>query len=66
MTSICLAVRVDPAMVSVLVRAAPVLAASEYVTCPGPVPEAPAVRVIQFALPLAVHPQPTAAVTVTA
>ena len=41
-----------------------VLAATEYVTVPAPVPEVPEVRVIQPELAAAAQAQPTGAVTV--
>lgn len=46
------------------VRAAPVFAATEYVTVPEAVPEAPPITVIQAALLTAVQPHPDAVVTV--
>ena len=48
-------VTVWPATVSVPFRAAPVFAATVYVTLPFPVPELPLPIVIQFALLVAVH-----------
>src|SRR5262249_51591446 len=61
-----LAVNVWPAIVIVPLRAAPVFAATEYVTVPLPVPLLPAVIVIHDALLAAVHAHVVAdAVTVT-
>jgi hypothetical protein len=53
----------NPAIVKAPVRAAPVLALSEYDTCPFPVPEVPVVTVIQEAPLVAVQEQPEAAIT---
>jgi len=61
----CVTVNVDPAIVSVPVRAPPVFAATVNVTVPLPVPLAPLAIVIQLALLLAVHVQPDCVVTVT-
>jgi uncharacterized membrane protein len=55
--------KVCPATVMVPVRAGPVLAATEKLTVPLPVPVAPAVMVIQASLLVAVQAQPAAAVT---
>ena len=52
-------------MVSVPVRALPVLAATLKVTLPLPEPVVPAVMVIHAALLAAVHPQPAPADTAT-
>ena len=60
-----LTVKVDPAIVSVPVRAPPVLASTVYLTVPLPVPLLPLVMVIQFAPVVAVHGQPDGVVTVT-
>ena len=57
--------KVDPAIVSVPVRAPPVLASTVYLTVPLPVPLLPLVMVIQFAVVVAVHGQPDCVVTVT-
>ena len=54
-----------PAIVSVPVRAAPVLAATLYATVPLPVPAAPLVTVIQLSFAVAVHEQVLPAVTAT-
>jgi hypothetical protein len=54
-----------PAIVSVAVRAAPVLAATENVAVPLPVPVAPAVMVTKLALLVDVQEQVLPAVTVT-
>ena len=59
-------VNVWPAMVSVPVRAAPVLAATLNATVPGPLPLAPLVTVIQVVLLTPVHAHPVAAVTADA
>jgi len=60
-----LTVNVWPAIVSVPVRAAPALAATVKLTEPPPLPDAPAVIVIQSGLlDVAVQAQPAAAVTV--
>jgi hypothetical protein len=61
----CVTVNAPPAIVSVPVRAAPVFAATLNATEPFPVPEAPAVTVIQVALLAAVHPHVLAADTDT-
>ena len=53
----CETVNVLPATAIVVLRAAPVLAAMVNATLPLPVPDAPAVSVIQFALVDAVHVQ---------
>jgi hypothetical protein len=58
-------VNVDPAMVSVPVRIAPVFAATVKLTDPAPVPLEPLVTVIQLASLTAVHAQPDCVVTVT-
>jgi hypothetical protein len=55
--------KVWPAMVMVLVRAAPLLAATLKLTAPLPLPAAPLVTVIQGALLTAVQAQPVPAVT---
>ena len=60
-----LTVKVWPPMVSVALRPAPVLAATENATVPLPVPLAPDVIVIHGALLVAVHAHPLVAVTVT-
>jgi hypothetical protein len=61
----CVTVNVCPATVSVPVRAAPVFADALKATVPLPVPDAPAVTVIQSGLfEAAVHAQPAPAVTV--
>jgi hypothetical protein len=65
LTASCCTVNVCPAMVSVPVRAAPVLAAALNVIEPFPLPDVALVMVSQFALLAAVHAQPLAAVTVT-
>ena len=54
-----------PAIVSVPVRAPPVLAATLYVTVPGPVTELPPITVSQLTLLCAVQLQPAVALTVT-
>jgi hypothetical protein len=59
----CVTVNVCPAIVSVPVRAAPPFAAIANVTVPLPVPEAPAVTVIQLTPDAAVHEHPLPAVT---
>ena len=61
----CVTVNGRPAIVSVPVRAAPVLEATLNATEPLPVPVAPDVTVIHEALLLAVHWQVLAAETVT-
>src|SRR5258705_13285592 len=53
-----------PAIVSVLVRSAPVLAAPVKLAVPLPLPVAPDVNVMNAALVVAVHVQPVPAVTV--
>jgi hypothetical protein len=58
-------VKVAPAIVSVPVRAAPVLASTVYLTVPPPVPLLPLVIVIQFVEVVAVHAHPDCVVTVT-
>ena len=59
-------VKVCPAMVTVPVRGVPaVLAATLSDTVPLPVPDAPAVTVIQLALLVAVRAHPVVPVTVT-
>ena len=58
-------VKVCPAIVSVPLRAAPVLAATVNPTDPLPVAEAPDVMLIQAALETAVHAHVPAVVTVT-
>ena len=58
-------VNVWPAMVSVPVRAAPVLAATLNATVPGPLPLAPLVTVIQLALDVADQLQLAPALTPT-
>jgi hypothetical protein len=59
-------VKIDPAIVSVPVRALPVLAATVKLTLPLPVPLLPLVIVIQlFAPAVAVHGHPDCVVTVT-
>jgi hypothetical protein len=55
-------VNVVPAMVSVAVRAAPVLAATVKLAVPPPLPDAPADIVTNVALLVAVHAQPLPAV----
>jgi hypothetical protein len=60
-----LMVNVNPAIVSVPLRAAPVLASVVYCTVPLPVPDAPFGILIQEALLAAVHVQPDEAVTPT-
>src|SRR4051794_25613947 len=57
---------VCPAIVSDVSRAGPEFAATEYCTWPVPVPVAPLTIVVQEALLLAVHEQPSALVTWTA
>jgi hypothetical protein len=59
----CVTVNVWPAIVSVPVRAAPVLAAAVMLTVPLPVPEPPDVTVIQLTFGTAVHEQPALVVT---
>jgi hypothetical protein len=59
-------VTVVPAIVSVLVRSAPVLTATVNAAVPLPVTLAPEVNVTNAALLVAVHVQPVPAVTVTA
>jgi hypothetical protein len=61
----CVTVNVWPAMVMVPVRALPTFATTLNPTEPLPVPLAPAVTMIQFALLLAVHVQPAPADTAT-
>jgi hypothetical protein len=61
--ALCVMLKVCPATVIVPVRAGPVLAATEKLTVPLPVPVAPAVMVIQASLLVAVQAQPAAAVT---
>src|ERR1043165_6457828 len=61
----CVTVNVEPAIVSVPVRAPPVFAATVNVTVPVPVRVAPLVIVIQLTLLAAVHAQPDCVVTVT-
>src|SRR5262249_15253829 len=56
---------VDPAIVSVAVRAAPVLAATVKFAVPLPLPDAPDVNVTKVALLVAVHAHPVPAVTGT-
>jgi hypothetical protein len=51
----CDTVNVEPAIVSVPIRAPPVLAATVNETLPLPVPLAPLVTVIQFTLLVVVH-----------
>ena len=58
-------VNVVPAIDSVALRAAPLLAATVAVTVPEPLPVAPAVMVTKVALLVAVHVQPVPAVTGT-
>ena len=58
-------VKVVPAMVSVAVRAAPVLAATVMVAVPLPLPDPPAEIVTNVALLVAVHVHPVPAVTAT-
>ena len=60
-----LTVNVWPPMVSVPVRATPVLAVTPYVTTPSPVPLAPDVIEIQSAFAVATQLQPALAVTFT-
>ena len=60
-----LTVKICPAMLSVPVRAGPVLAAAVKATAPLPLPLAPEVIVSQFALLVAVQRQPPGEVTVT-
>jgi hypothetical protein len=60
-----LTVNVRPAIVAVPLRSAPVLAAIDSCTAPLPVPEAPAVTVIQGTFDAAVHAHPFPAVTLT-
>jgi hypothetical protein len=54
---------VNPATTIVAVRAAPVFGATEYVTCPSPVPETAPVSVIHEAFVEALHPQVDAVIT---
>jgi hypothetical protein len=56
----CVTVKVDPAIVSVPVREAPVFDATVNPAVPDPVPDAPLVSVIQVALlrPVHVHDEP--------
>jgi hypothetical protein len=61
----CVTVNVCPAMVSVPVRAAPVLAAMAKLTVPLPVPLAPDVIVIHAALLAAVQAHPVVVETAT-
>jgi hypothetical protein len=62
----CVTVKVWPAIVMVPLRVdVPGLAATEYATCPFPLPFAPLVTVTHDVLLLAVHAQPLAAVTAT-
>ena len=60
-----LTVNVSPAMVSVPLRAPPVLAATLNPTDPLPLPLAPDVMLIQEALVAAVHAHPLLVVTAT-
>lgn len=52
-------------MVSVPVRAAPALAATEKLAVPSPVPVAPDVKAIKLELLAAVQPQPEVVLTLT-
>lgn len=61
----CETAKVLPAIVSVPVRAGPVLAAIEKATVPLPLPLAPDVMVSQDALLVAVHAQPLPVVMLT-
>jgi hypothetical protein len=62
----CVTVKVWPAIVMVPVRVdVAVFCATEYDTVPAPLPDAPAVTVIQAALLAAVHAQPADALTPT-
>src|ERR1044072_8253162 len=61
----CVTVNVDPAIVSVPVRAPPVFAATVNVTVPVPVRLRPLVVVVQLPLLVAVHAQLACVVTVT-
>jgi hypothetical protein len=63
--ALCEIVNDVPAIVSVAVRAAPVLAAIVKVTVPLPLPDAPAVIAANVALLVAVQVQPVPAVTAT-
>ena len=61
---VCVTVNVCPAIVSVPVRAVPLLlAATWYVTVPSPVPDDPPVIVMKVALLCAVHEQAEPVVT---
>jgi hypothetical protein len=62
----CVIVTVLPAIVSVLVRSAPVLVATVKLAVPLPVLDAPDVKVMKLALLVAVQAQFDPAVTVTA
>src|SRR5437773_694354 len=59
----CVTVKVFPPAVIVPTRCGPVLAATEYVTVPVPVPEAPPVTVIHVSFETAVQPQVAAVCT---
>ncbi len=61
----CVIDKVCPPTLKLPVREAPVLALTEKLTVPLPVPLAPEVIVIQLSLLLAVHEQLLAVVTVT-
>ena len=61
----CVTVKVNPAIVSVPVRGAPVFAAMLMPTAPLPVALAPLAIVSQLALLFAVHAQPALVVTLT-
>ena len=61
----CLTVKVCPAIVNVPVLSPPVFFSTLNSTAPLPLPLAPDLTVIQFALLRAVHTQPVPAVTLT-
>ena len=63
--ALCVTVTIAPATVSVAERAAPVFAATENVTVPLPLPEAPPVIVTNVAPLVAVHAQAAVVLTVT-
>ena len=63
--AVCVMVKVVTATVIVPLRAAPPFAATENVTVPLPLPEAPCVMLTKLALLVAVHVHPVPAVTGT-